>query len=550
MKINKIKFLSLFAVFSLLMLSCSDENDNETASSDPETAADSQEALEDAAFNVLRAFCQLPTDDDSENSEETSHDGIEYLPDNWQSQNFTPIQGFTKKEGDQKIRYMACNSIEEAREFYSSIIGESVDDSYNWSFSGLGSVNYTEIAQSTDESPDQYAKIEVSIAQIPDLTQLNFMSVSYMEDNAAVFDPDSGAENSYKGEPYYRAGDIIKRKKDGTIWMCVRPSGGPAKKGYSYFVCLDPFGTKDTNLIKSTSKNYVYNDETQKNIKKKWTFAKNLMSYKTAKATGHTFNILATEKIGKINLYDFFDSKEPEYKLGTNIRAVRNKLIAEGYDLRNLWASVLNVSEDKDKVAETDELAYFYIAYGSPQNDKKRKDFTSYTYVQPYLRAALLGRGDYKDKNGNRHIITIKTKNPLDNERNSNDQLLSVTDYYDYEYTKSLDLHNVYYNNRIYDFNNFLSHYSNNKVQYKTYYSDLEDSAEEETDYHKWSGNYFFSPEIKLVDKSPTKMPSKDYEDIYRSSGDGAYFDYWLSQKHIQRLIDGKEADWDKENKE
>ena len=541
------KFISIiFALglaFSLVMTGCSNDDDDNT-SQDP-----AEIALESAAFNILRELCQLPTDGDADNAEEGLHDGVEYLPDNWKNRKFEPVQGAVKKDGDAKVRYKACGSLDEAREFMSSMVGESVSETSTWPIEGLGTLTYTELATDTEENPQQYAKIDVAVSLIPNLTQLNFMSASYMEANAATFDTDSGAENSYNGEPYYRAGDIIRRTKDGTIWMCVRPSGGPAHKGYSYFVCLDSYGNKTRTII--GSKTNKVTDSTGKKVT--WTYAKGLMDFKIAKATAHTFGILASETAGgqSKNIYNILDTTNSIIEPGKRARNVHNWLVQNSYDLRNLWAPLMDLTEDdKNSVARGDECIYL-IAYGSPQTDKVRKGQTPITLVQPYLRGQIVGRdsGSASEANTFQEQIVTRYTSGGDKIDYKQGQYFSATDYHDTDYMEWISSYKKLVTTP-YDFTELLTTKDPGKsLKYKSTNAYPGKNVGADVFYE----HVFFSPQIKLVDKDHNKKPSKDYEDIFRSEKEfpNGYFDYWATQTPNNiRAVDYKKVNWAKENKE
>ena len=90
------------------------------------------------------------------------------------------------------VRSIAANGIDDAREFFSSMIGKDVtSDSYTWDCTRVGNLTFK--AVKNDEN--LYATIDIDVGVLPDVTQLRFVP-------AEVIDA-AGAENSFSGKPYY-----------------------------------------------------------------------------------------------------------------------------------------------------------------------------------------------------------------------------------------------------------------------------------------------------------------------------------------------------------
>ena len=238
---------------------------------------------------------------------------------------------------------------------------------------------------------------------MPELTQIRLISTDDI-DLAKYF-----SENSYSGLPYYHAGDVIRRNKDNTYWICVRPAGGPYKKDNSYWISLDAFDNKSTKnagktTIKTETKKYsVYYDVKGHNYTKftqEWVYAKNLMEIKIAKAALHTFAALVNSDAW--NLEGFEHAKE-----------AHDALKAMGIDFL-----ALNRFADSSKGASEDFIAKsgdyhpcsFLFAYGSPKTDSNRskkfnnskaaeqygfrtdlfKTIGQVSYVQPFMTGAAV----------------------------------------------------------------------------------------------------------------------------------------------------------------
>ena len=147
-------------------------------------------------------------------------------------------------------------------------------DGYTWTGEGIGSLTFRRV-----NTTDCYATLDVKLQQMPSLTQVRFVPESAIGSNA-----------TFSGESYYRAGDVVEDKK-GLIWICVRPSSGPEKKEYAYFVTFD----LDKKALKTyTEKLYYVNQKGKKvqvtNVSGTWTYGQNLAEKRIAVAAALTFS--------------------------------------------------------------------------------------------------------------------------------------------------------------------------------------------------------------------------------------------------------------------
>jgi len=301
--------LSVFFMSAALFSFVACDNGSDSTSGEAsDTDTLTFESADDAAYSVLRELTDLTEFDKDKVVDDESGEvsGIEILPSDWKTRQFKCDQGFALDDENPTVRYVAANGLDDAVEFFSSMIGEvlssdSIGDSYEWSFPGFGSLVFT-----VTGDVDLFATLDIQISVL-DVTQIKFVSSTYIKSHAS--------ENSYSGIPYYYAGDIIRRKKDGTLWMCVRPAGGPLKKDKSYWICLDPFknGTEKTIFEEKKETVNVYygknfqDASTWEKKRKEWIYAKNLMSLKVAKAAYHTFAYINT-----------VDSCYTKYRMGTS----------------------------------------------------------------------------------------------------------------------------------------------------------------------------------------------------------------------------------------
>jgi len=479
--------IALTFAMSLGFISCSNDDDDNNTSAEKSEA---QEELENSAFSVLRSLCNLAEyDENAATDEDGAYTGVETLPSNWQSIKFTCDQGYVLGD-DKTVRSIAASGIDDARAFFSDMIGESVeDDSYTWTCPGFGTLSYKEVTG----NDDLYATVDVSIDVLPGVTQLN-----------------------------YSAGDIIQRKKDETYWICVRPAGGPLNKDKSYWICLNPYDNKEKCLITGETKKVTINltdekgDFTGETEKQTWKYAKNLMSLKTAQAAAFTFLCIANPETNTI-----FDGCTQAYNNLKNI----------GFDLLQLSAGGRQNSGEIDEYT-LNNMAAFCFVYGKPKNDSKRPKDADVKYVQPYL---LVNGTTGTESKLLAHIKTLRTinENPL--------SLFSVTDKHDLAYVECyegiLDDHSPY------NYEDYLFKYSPNNLTFSNIEKLVDISAPIAP---------VMTIELCINDNKgkadAPKKPSSAYEDCFvQRNGSATQFDYWAARQNTQLFIDAVEANWQKE---
>ncbi|MBR1723202.1 MAG: hypothetical protein IJ727_12125, partial [Treponema sp.] len=409
-----------------------------------------------------------------------------------------------------------CYDIDDALEFFSDIIGSPVsledlneDGLYEWTYEGLGSLTFKKDSVADDTL---FATIDFNVPVLKGIiSQYKFIDYD-------TFSADT-SENSYKGKPYFSAGDVIYREKDKTFWICVRPAGGALQKDKSYWICLNPDYKK---LIAEKNESVSFYADGKKNTMK-WKFAKNLMSLKTAKAACHTFS-LANSALWKNKKYE-------------NAENVYTALKEKNLDLQAM---------------ESDENK-FCFAYGSFTKDKKRstsgKNPNAFTqYVQPFL----IGSTTLDGKVIKEEIWTIRTDTK---------NLYSATDNYDVRYSQSLGIppRNI---GTEFSYDNFLQFFQD----IDEFSSDYKLIIEPTTDMVKASAYYdnqdfgqdsyfiYFSPELMIKDNKGTASEAQypldsKYKVIYRSADSYKAWNWWQSLTVTERYVDGKKTDFTNENK-
>ncbi len=587
-KTRYLSFLvSLLLASELIFSGCSNDDDDKstTPGSNPgsEQGAEADktavfDSVDDAAFTVLRSLTDLTQyDPEKVTDEDGSVSGIETLPDDWNTLTFSCDEGFVLDETKETVRALPVNGFGEALEFFSSIIGESLTEdnltggTYTWSYGGLGTLTFREITG----NEDLYATIDVSLPVMPKLTRLQFVPASVVEKSAT-------ASNKFYGKPYFHAGDVIRRNKDGTYWICVRPAGGPFFKDNSYWIALDAYDDSAStykSIIKSEKKkvkvfydideNFTYDD-----FEQEWVYAKNLMTLKIAKAAFHTFSALVTDDAWGIEGYE-------------NAKAAYEALKGKGIDLLMLHRGI-NVDLTDAKEEADYRPGSFCFAYGSPKNDSNRslklkkgqsqrafnpnvfKTAGQIQYVQPFVSAKSYINENKVDQRISTYTVVDVTFSDYKDKK----FLFSLTDSFDVVYSCTTDIGGTNFRSTsgrddeeraesfYYDFTSYLcclkrsyDTASPGPLQYVHNDNSVLNVAVYKPDSLNW--HVIVAPELKLADNKGAKdgsttvkpVKDKDYTEIY-VQGNETFFDYWATFTNTKRYIDNKEVDWAKENKE
>ena len=136
------------------------------------------------------------------------------LPDNRKTQRFTTLEGRALDESQPFVRSIAVDDMDAALAYYNELTGKELTTAQadTWKMDDIGTLTFNPLNQT-----DCFATIDVSVKQLPDLTQLRLVPQAAIPENAATF----------QGDPYYRLGDVVK-DKDGSYWICVRPCYAPS----------------------------------------------------------------------------------------------------------------------------------------------------------------------------------------------------------------------------------------------------------------------------------------------------------------------------------
>ena len=332
---------------------------------------------------------------------------IDELPDNWESATYTPAEGIPVDEANTDVRNVVSTGAEQAKQYFLSIVPDEGLDGDTWSHEGVGTLTFR-----TMNEDNCYAVIDVNLVQMPGLKQLRFVPEAVV------------GENKWEGESYYAVGDVIKDKKKGIYWICVRPSGGPLAKDNAYFVSFDKSliktyeqkqdiyrvnGTGQDVKINKKSK-IDYNDYPEYMLSKhngKFVYAKNLVEERIALAAAHVFASFA----------------DAAYLMDAGVIEA-DKFFYKGEYLKEFFdPSLLSATKEGKRKA-------FYVAYGSYMSSSKEN--TQIKYIQPLLSFSL--SKDTEDQTGIYEECSLQkvTKAwPSLEDGSASGNLLSLTDSHD-----------------------------------------------------------------------------------------------------------------------
>ena len=334
----KIQHMGFALLVAVAMVSCDKEGDVPTQEPEftPEELAEMAAADKFAAANSVYRALAL----------------IDELPDNWESATFAPAEGVPVDEANNDIRYVVSTDADQAKGYFLSIVPDEGLNGDIWSHEGVGTLTYRAVNEE-----NCYAVIDVNLAQMPGLKELRFVPESVV------------GENKWQGEPYYAVGDVIKDKKTGTLWVCVRPSGGHLAKDYAYFVSFDKSLIKtyeykqDIYEVSGTGEEAKISKDKIATNSGKWVYAKNLVEERSALAAAHVFS------------YFTFAS----HLVGANFPGVQGFYTKwkndDGWGFTPEYLSFYDNREYSEKHC-------FYIAYGSYRSSGSKK-CTQAKYIQP-----------------------------------------------------------------------------------------------------------------------------------------------------------------------
>ena len=221
------KYFSLLGLSLLTVLfsftACSDDDDNKAPDSKPEEVKPDDKHSEQATalLTILDALAE-----------------VDSLPDNWNSPDFTAAATYGKAldAANPHVRSAAVSGLEEAIAVFNNLTDEDNDtwtQTKTWTCEGVGSLTYTLKNQS-----DCTATIDVNVPKLRGLSQIRLVPAEALGENG-----------SFKGQPYYTVGDVVKDADD-HYWICARGAYSKAGKEDTHWFS---FMLKKENVIELDS---------------------------------------------------------------------------------------------------------------------------------------------------------------------------------------------------------------------------------------------------------------------------------------------------------
>ena len=207
---------------ALSVASCKDDdNNNGNSGEDMEKAASTggdMTLAESQLASLISHFSDVQADEVLDQS-------------NWKSKTYEADLGLVLEESRPTVRTIAVGTLEAANEKACNLLDAlGIDyqspNGFSFADSEVGTVSY---GHGGGADANTLATININVKQLPGIKQLQL--VREMPANAA-------------GSTYYRIGDIIRKKGDNRLWICV--SSAESRGDEAYFVSFDtdhPTGT-------------------------------------------------------------------------------------------------------------------------------------------------------------------------------------------------------------------------------------------------------------------------------------------------------------------
>ena len=220
------KLLNLWLMVALVcglavsVTSCKDDDKNDNGNqSGGQTEEQSDKDMADAAdfWGVVGQLSDTP------------------MPDNWRNATYQPSIGVPDGTNS-AVRIVSCTDEESAAARAADLLGGNITtetSEYTYENPVVGTMTYRKTGGAS------LATVDVSIKQMPGLSQIIYKTPEQMGENA-----------SFSGTAYYRFGDVVeKTDKNGhtDFWICIRPSFGPAGKGESHWISVSPLPEENLN---------------------------------------------------------------------------------------------------------------------------------------------------------------------------------------------------------------------------------------------------------------------------------------------------------------
>jgi len=347
--------------------SCKDDDDDNNDERTPEEIAqDPYEKESEAADALYRLVSQLSVCDS--------------LPNNWKTATFEPKAGKVLDASQPRVRTIAVNNAAEAVARYNSLTGKdlpatTITDTYK--VEGVGTLQLNVGGAGT------IATIDVDVKQMPQLAQLRFVSVA-----------DMGENGHFRGEPYYRFGDVVRDSK-GCYWVCVRPAYSPNGKEDTHWMSFQLIDKNIKTYTKKGCEPQKYPVDLGVQMEKMQYLAQlmailaNPDGYKTTAGEGNFFFDAAHNYTGLGGL------EEKAMPVDSLVRQARL------WDQNKVWEKVMPVGFEPNEVQtfkdrfKHGQLCFIYEKGSVMDKDKDKDKLLTIKYTR-YIRPDLFFRGDYQ----------------------------------------------------------------------------------------------------------------------------------------------------------
>ena len=319
----------LMTAMGCSLTACSDDDDDNGGSS--QDAIDDKTAFENVdMYNILNALQATYGSDNKTIGDDND------LPSDWRNQAFTAGVGYTTDEANPMVRTMAVSGEEEAKMFYSSLTGGSLYNGvtdYTYTSEGVGTINFKLV-----NDGQTVGTIDFNIPQLK-LTRLNLVLPGNMGTNA-----------TFEGWPYYHIGDVVKDKKDGNYWVCVRSAYSRADKDKTYWASFSlPDRHKKTYEADKNHGKIVVYDKLSSELRMYQYLAQLLKVLDMPQR--YADGVVGANGVFKNGLGDLGLSAHP-------VDTVRQ--IAYWWEKEKLWERVLPTSISRSSISSMEGMNFFY----------------------------------------------------------------------------------------------------------------------------------------------------------------------------------------------
>ena len=389
---KKLNFWLMVAlVCSLCMSIASCKDDDKDEKEDPNSGQTDEQADKDMAdaatfWGVVGQLTDTP------------------MPDDWRNATYQPAIG--EPDGtNSAIRIVNCADAETAAARAADLLGGNITEStqdYTYQNDLVGTLTYHKTGGAS------LATVDVSIKQMPGLSQIIYKTPEQIGDNA-----------SFKGTAYYRFGDVVKKlNKDGEYdyWICVRPCFGPASKTDSHWITLSKLPSDN---IKESSEKRVgdkkFKHYMPKNLASSSDHMQNMaeMVYAMTNPTDWATNLSTNKGYQKLKYFgDFSYDKNFKYNNEWFFNNVANGW--ENNEGGDLFQAIFGLSREALKTHV--QQKGFAMVYGNGTISGNDITLTVYKFAGTNLKTKNSIKSTSKWDSGSFDISQLMSKHYIDNE--------------------------------------------------------------------------------------------------------------------------------------